>query len=41
MEDFNIIDDSKNKEFLRFLGAISIGVVVALTTVVFLGLLSI
>ncbi|MDG1139558.1 MAG: hypothetical protein P8N49_08595 [Opitutales bacterium] len=40
MEDFDILENSKTKDFIRFILALSAGVVIALFTVIFLGVIS-
>jgi hypothetical protein len=40
MENFDILENSKTKDFIRFILALSAGVILALSTVLFLGIIS-
>ena len=40
MEEFDIIENCKTKDFIRFIVAISVGVFFACASVVFFGLIS-
>jgi hypothetical protein len=40
MENFDILENSKTKDFVRFVLALSVGVVLALSSVLVLGIIS-